>query len=128
MKTVLFSLILSGPIISQANKQEFKLKDTECRTMGAAIGEVKLQANEGSKSERVCSVSNDKLICRFDEEAEENKVLLNIQGMILARSESGNVTYIIDMDSKTFSVAQSNFIPERSLHISKHCVGKIRVK
>ncbi len=110
----------------------FYLIDSDCKLLGVEIGiSDKIVPRDGSKSTIKCVKNDDKFSCEFFEQGKStsfNKDTFNIEisspPFLFIRTKSGNVQYMIDKSTHSYSYSQTNYIPEKSLSLSKACVGR----
>jgi hypothetical protein len=109
--------------------------DRDCSLLASFLGSKSVEESKpGDKSAMTCFRVRRKLECgvfdpnnkaSFDGKAERSLVLnikVDAQGKILAMSTSGNITYLVDLNQKSYVHGQSNNIEDKG-QILKTCTG-----
>jgi len=121
---IFFSTIASISSASSFAQNTFSLVDTSCVITGEEKGIVK--PNEGEKSDRECKISGDKLLCGDSSNTQESYNAFFGDGLIVARSASGNLFMLIDMNKKRYSYASAHLAIAKGILMTKQCSGKIK--
>ncbi len=103
-----------------------KLVPDACIITGEVEGQV--TSRDGSKDVEVCTKKDSSLSCSLtDGKPTSYTIVLDGEGLFAARSGSGNVFMLADMEKKNFSIASSHFVVEKGMLMTKHCAGKIKL-
>lgn len=126
----IFLIILQSSILN-ADTNGFKLADSTCKLMGNSPSDKQIKIKDGSLSKAECSISGKKVTCIIkyaDSDkifgSESYNIIVNSPEFLAFKSEAGNVSYAIDINSKTYIHAQYSYNETSAGFISKSCIGK----
>lgn len=108
-----------------AKDLSFQLKDRECKMIGAAVGEQTIKTPPAVSNTNTCSLSVDTLSCKREGSEQAYKVEMKLGEIVIAKSASGNVTYVLNLKEKSYVTGQTNLLLDKGVVLNKSCVGKL---
>ena len=110
--------------LSAFSDTKLTLVPSKCVLTGEDNGAVKVL--DGEKVPMNCKVIGDKMNCGQSGKPQESYEAILDNGLLIARSASGNIFILGDMKKNTYSTASSHLIPEKGMLMTKHCSGVIK--